>query len=109
MVSGYTYLPNDTEFSLIEAASQKKPGVWTETVMNEKGKCPKFDSSEVMNSNFVTNTVLEQSMQYRNKDTEETCFSWMDISCLRVMRYSTLMLLFKETSNDEQAHTNCVL
>lgn len=80
-----------------------------ETVMNEKGKCPKFDSSEVMNSNFVTNTVLEQSMRYRNKDTEETCFSWMDISCLRVMRCSTLMLLFKETSNDEHAHTNCVL
>lgn len=77
--------------------------------MNKKGKCPKFDSSEVMNSNFVTSTVLEQSMQYRNKDTKETCFSWMDISCLRVLIFSTLMLLFKKTSNDEQAHTNCVL
>lgn len=63
MVSGYSYLSNYTEFSLIEAASHKKPGDWMETIMNEKRKCPKFDSSGVMNSNFVTTTVLEQSIQ----------------------------------------------
>lgn len=49
MVFGLSFLPNDIEFYLTEAASNKKqhiyvPGDWKEIFMNAKRKCPKLDA-----------------------------------------------------------------
>lgn len=84
VVFGHSFLPNDSEFGLIEVESRKKqslsvPGDLKKIIMNAKKKRPKFDVIDVKNPDVVSTTALEQWITKRKKDTERACFNWVDI------------------------------
>lgn len=66
MVTVHSFLPDDANFGLIEAANHKKHRIYVtgdleETIMNAKRKFSKFDATEVKNFDLFSTIVLEKS------------------------------------------------
>lgn len=82
MVSGHSFLPNDTDFGVIERESRKHqfiygPNVWYEIIESAKKKEPKFKVERMNRTEFVSTLTLEKSITNRKKDNENNKLNWM--------------------------------
>ena len=105
LVSGHSFLPNDSEFGVIESSSKKcqnifVPEDWFDLIKNAKRKKPRFNTIQMQRNEFLSTSALEDAITNRKKDTDNLPFSWLKIRWLRFQRGHEFEIRFKETLND---------
>lgn len=108
LVSGHSFLPNDTDFGVIEKSSRKCPYIfsaqdWMKIAQEAKKAQPRFRVIEMKREEFKSTKSLEAAIQNRKKTLTGHNFSWLKIRWLRFERVSPISLKFKETLNEDIA------
>lgn len=76
LVSGHSFLPNDTEFGIIERESRKSqfiyvPDDWFKIIRSAKKKKPHFKVTLMSRNEFLSTKALENLITNRKKDTNK--------------------------------------
>lgn len=105
LVSGHSYLPNDTDFGVIERKSKKQqqifvPEDWMNVIRTAKHKKPQFKVISMHRMEFLSTGTLEKAVCNRKKDTEGNSVNWLQMRWLRFEKGSPFTMKFKETFND---------
>ena len=84
MVSGYSFLANDSEFGLIESASKKKqhiytPEDWVQIIKSSKQKNPHLKVINMKREEFLSTKTLEEAITNRKKTADGWVFNWLNI------------------------------
>lgn len=99
MVSGHSYLPNDSDFGLIEQAARNKiiytPDDWYSVIRTSR-KQNKFMLIKMHEEDFLSVDALEKAVTRRKKDITNTAVQW-----LRYEKNKPYSILYKYTLNED--------
>lgn len=105
MVSGHSFLPNDSEFGVIESSSKKHQNIfvpqdWLDIIKNAKRKKPRYEVTRMERIEFLSTKALEEAIFNRKKDSANVPVNWLKIRWLRFERGQEFIIKFKETLSD---------
>ena len=105
MVSGHSFLPNDSEFGVIESSSKKHQNIfvpkdWFDIIRNAKRKKPRYQLITMQRNEFLSTAALEESVINRKKDTNNIPLNWLKIRWMQFEKGQEFVLKFKETLSD---------
>uniref|UniRef100_A0A6P7GRT0 Uncharacterized protein LOC114345931 n=1 Tax=Diabrotica virgifera virgifera TaxID=50390 RepID=A0A6P7GRT0_DIAVI len=102
MVSGHSFLPNDTDFASIESYAQKKlqviysPNEWNEAILKCRSKNP-FHLTKMDREDFYSTTELVDAVTKRSVNVDKGNFNWLKTQWIRFIREDPFVLFYKET------------
>lgn len=103
LVSGHSFLPNDSDFGSVELAAKGKtiyvPEDWYHIMTSCRNK-KKFMVSEMSNEEFFSTGNLERNMCKRKKNTETHPVNWLKMQWIRLEKDRPYEIQYKETLND---------
>lgn len=105
MIPGHSFLPNDTEFGIIERASKKHgtinvPDDWYNIIKTAKKKKPQFEVVQLQREEFLSTKPLEDSITNRKKDTEGRKINWLKIRWLRFKKGAPFQIKINESFSE---------
>lgn len=105
MIPGHSFLPNDTEFGIIERASKKHgiinvPDDWYNIIKTAKVKKPQFQVVKLEREEFLSTKPLEDSITNRKKDTEGKKINWLKIRWLRFEKGAPFQIKINESFSE---------
>lgn len=104
MTSGHSYLPNDSDFGIIEKAAKNRtmfvPNDWYEVMTTAKKK-NKFILVRMDKRDFFSTAALEKVITKRKKDEENKDVNWLSIQWLRYEKNKPYKILYKYTLNTD--------
>lgn len=104
MVSGHSYLPNDSDFGMIEQAAKKKliytPDDWYSIIKTAR-KTNKFMLIKMEQGDFFSVDALEKAITKRKKDTENEIVNWLKVQWFRYSKNKPYTLSYKYTLNED--------
>lgn len=112
LVSGHSYLPNDSDFAIIETKAKKRqyifgPEDWYDIVKTakktnvKKSKSNPFIVTKVTHSDFLSTKSLEDAITKRKVDADHVPVNWLKIQWLRFCKGQPYKVYFKYTLNEE--------
>lgn len=103
LVSGHSYLPNDSDFGVIEQASRNKTIYVAEDWYSEitsVRRNKKFVTIKMQGDDFFKTDTLENAIKKRKKDALGDNVNWLNIQWLRYQKDKPFAIQFKYTLND---------
>ena len=105
MISGHSYLPNDSDFGIIERATRKcselyVPEQWCEIMENCNKKNP-FTVVRMKQDMFVSVSKIANSCTLRKTSTTGEKVEWLKIQWLQVRKVEPLKLYYKYSVQDD--------
>lgn len=81
MVPGHSYLPNDTDFGMIERAIMKTqslfvPEHWYDVIKSAKRKKPHFQVHPMRREEFLSTTELQENVDNRKNGVDGKPVNW---------------------------------
>lgn len=107
MVSGHSFLPNDADFGVIEAAKKHNTAVhvptdWYEHVRLCKRKKP-FQVHVMENSHFFSTDKVKKCLINRKTNEDGETISWLKIQWLKFTKEKPFTMMYKYTFNELEA------
>lgn len=107
LVSGHSFLPNDSDFGSVELAAKKKiifvPEDWYK-IMKECRRNKSFSVVHMKRDEFLSTVPLEQGVVKRKTDTNGRNINWLHIQRLMYKKSHPFSIFFSETSNPAIAY-----
>lgn len=105
LVPGHSYLPNDSDFGVIESKARKtqnifSPDDWYDVIRQCKSKNP-FVVVEMKHEDFLSTKTLEDSVTNRKKTVDGMAVNWLEMRWIRLERHHPHKLQFKTTFSEE--------
>lgn len=105
MVSGHSYLPNDTDFASIENCSKKRtiyqPSDWYSIIQDARTKNA-FSLTVLDKDDFNSTKALERSITKRKQNTDGAPASWLKMQWIRVQKNHPYTIFYKETLTEDE-------
>lgn len=103
MISGHSYLPNDTDFAHIERKKKTiqyvyTPKEWMELVDSVR---PQFQVIEMKSNDFFSTEIIGKVLINRKIDTEKQKINWLKMRWMQFKKAYPKRLFFKETLNPD--------
>lgn len=103
MVSGHSFLPNDSDFGSIETHSKDKhiyvPEDWFSVIVRCRKK-KRFIFTKMHREDFKDLANLTKSITKRKTNTDNQPVSWLKMQWIRVKQDEPFSLFYKETLNE---------
>lgn len=103
LVSGHSYMQNDSDFGNIESAAKNAlkyvPSDWYSIIENAR-RSNKFIVHRMNRENFKTTIQLEKSVCRRKSDREGEKVNWLNIQWIRFVKNKPFTMLFKNNLNE---------
>lgn len=100
MVSGHSYLPNDSDFGVIEKSCQELENIYSPQQYLDIIRTCTFNTTFMLHEmtylNFISTKELETCVTNRKIDEKKIKFSWNKISQIRLLKSEPLKMLIKE-------------
>lgn len=104
MVSGHSYLPNDSDFGLVEKESRGKtifvPDDWYSIIKTAR-RSHKFMLVKMQQKDFLNTDSLEKAITKRKKNSSGAAVNWLSIQWLRYEKEKPFSIFYKETLNED--------
>ncbi|KAJ4438338.1 hypothetical protein ANN_14280 [Periplaneta americana] len=99
LVSGHSYLPNDTDFALIEKKARRtvniySPRDWYDILLEFKKK-NKYSLTEMKREDFLSIKSLEEAVVNRKKTLNGDSVNWLEMRWIRLEKQEPLKIKFK--------------
>ena len=98
MVSGHSYLPNDSDFGLIELSAKGKPiylpDDWYNAMASAR-KRSKFIIVKMKAEDFFSTQPLEKAIVRRSKNIDNEAVKWHSIQWLRYEKDKPFQIMYK--------------
>ncbi|PSN54975.1 hypothetical protein C0J52_02354 [Blattella germanica] len=107
LVSGHSYLPNDSDFGVVENKGRKttnifRPDDWYDVIRQSKSKNP-FVVTEMKREEFLSTKPLEDAVTIRKKTLDGTAVNWMDMRWIRLDRLKPYIIQYKTTFSEDMS------
>lgn len=110
LISGHSFLPNDSEFSDIECALKYHQRLYTaEDYINVIEKCRKrnkFVVTRMKNKDFVGTSVTEKCIVNRKKDVLDNKVNWMKTRQVTIFKSKPFRIFLQQTFDEEAQEVN---
>lgn len=105
LVSGHSYLPNDSDFAIIESCAKKNqnifsPDDWYHIIKTCKKKAP-FHLIQMTHQDFLSTKPLEQSIINRKVTVTGLPVNWLKIRWIKLERSKPYLIQFKCDYNED--------
>lgn len=104
MVSGHSFLPNDSDFGSIELYAKQKsiyvPEDWYDIIKKSR-RNKTFHVTKMSRCDFKSVTSLQQTITKRKKNTDNQPVSWLKMQWIRVVKADPYTMFYKETIQEE--------
>lgn len=100
LVSGHSFLPNDSDFGSVELAAKRKtiylPQQWHD-IMTTCRRKKKFVVCQMSSNEFFSTENLEKNITRRKVNTQKLPVNWLKIQCMRLEKGCPFEIKYKET------------
>lgn len=100
LISGHSFLPNDSDFGSVELAAKGKsiyvPQQWYEIMASCRRK-KKFIISQMSSDEILSTEPLEKCITRRKVNEQKVPVNWLKIQWLRVEKSCPFQIKYKET------------
>lgn len=105
LVSGHSYLPNDSDFAIIESCAKKNqnifsPDDWYHIIKTCKKKAP-FHLIQMTHQDFLSTKPLEQSIINRKVTVTGLPVNWLKIRWIKLERSKPYLIQFKNDYEED--------
>lgn len=105
LVSGHSYLPNDSDFGVIELKGRKtanifSPNDWYDVIHHSKSKNP-FVVTEMKREEFLSTKPLQDAVTVRKKTVDGTAVNWMEMRWIRLERFKPYVIQYKTIFSED--------
>lgn len=104
MVSGHSFIPNDSDFGSIEIYAKNKhiyiPDDWYKIITKCRRNKP-FHVSKMYQQDFKSTKNLQNTITKRKKNTDNQPVSWLKMQWIRVVKEEPYTLYYKETLQED--------
>lgn len=104
MVSGHSFLPNDSDYGSVETYARNKtiyvPDDWC-NIITQCRRNKSFHLTKMLRKDFRSVEKLEKAITRRKKNEDNQPVSWLKIQWIRVTKENPYMLLYKETLSED--------
>ena len=101
--SGYSYLPNDSDFGLVEKKAHQQREIlfddWVDIAKTAKRK--PFQVTVMQYDDLLSTQLLENSVTKQKRTVDRKDINWLKIKWLRFERGPSFTIKFKETHNSD--------
>lgn len=99
LISGHSFLANDSDFGSVELASKGKtiytPDHWYDIMATCRRK-KKIIVCKMTNDEFYTTSLLERNISKRKKSTDNLPVNWLKMQWIRIEKKSPYTIQYKE-------------
>ncbi len=104
MVSGHSFLPNDSDFGSIELYAKNKliytADDWYSIILKCRRNNP-FMLTKMGREDFKSVAKLENCITRRKKNENNSAVNWLKIQWIRILKDQPYTLFYKETLNED--------
>lgn len=104
MVSGHSFLPNDSDYGSVETYARNKtiyvPEDWCNIITQCRRHKP-FHLTKMFRKDFHSVELLEKAITRRTKNENNQPVNWLKIQWIRVVKEKPYMVLYKETLSED--------
>lgn len=104
MVSGHSFLPNDSDFGSIELHARQRtiyvPDDWFLAITSSRKK-KSFHLTQMSREDFKSVFNLEKCVTRRKKNGNNDPVSWLKIQWIRILKQEPFVLYYKETLSED--------
>lgn len=105
LVSGHSYLPNDSDFSFIEKRAKNTSNIFSPrdwyNIILECRKSNKYSLTEMNHEHFFSTKNLQEAITNRKKTEKGDSVNWLKMRWIRLEKKEPFTIKFKFTNSDE--------